>query len=211
MRQHRWIELLSDYDCEIQCHPGKVNVVADALCRKERMKPLRVQALVMTIDSNLPSQILNEQVEAVKEESLHSLITKATTLALRQHPSRHFTVESVNHLFAGLRMQAAHDRHKIYADKRRKPLEFQAGDKFMLKVSPWKGIIHFGKRGKLNLRYIRPFKILAKVGLIAYRLELPQELSGVYNTFHAANLDKCLSNKSLVIPLEKFKLMINFI
>ncbi|GJV91489.1 putative reverse transcriptase domain-containing protein [Tanacetum coccineum] len=70
------------------------------------------------------------------------------------------------------RIQAALDRQKSYADVRRKPLEFQVGDKVMLKVSPWKGVIRFGKRGKLNPRYIGPFKIIAKVGTVAYRLEL---------------------------------------
>ncbi|GJT32300.1 putative reverse transcriptase domain-containing protein [Tanacetum coccineum] len=77
------------------------------------------------------------------------------------------------------RIQAARDRQKSYADRRRKPLEFEVGDKVMLKVSPWKGVIHFGKRGKLNPRYIRPFKILAKVGTVAYRLELPEQLSRI--------------------------------
>ncbi|GJZ03511.1 putative reverse transcriptase domain-containing protein [Tanacetum coccineum] len=66
---------------------------------------------------------------------------------------------------------------KSYADMRRKPLEFQVGDMIMLKVSPWKGVIRFCKRGKLNSRYIGPFKILAKVGTVAYRLELPEQLS----------------------------------
>nr|GEV86505.1 hypothetical protein [Tanacetum cinerariifolium] len=70
------------------------------------------------------------------------------------------------------RIQAARDRQKSYADRRRKPLEFQARDKVMLKVSAWKGVIRFGKRGKLNPRYIGHFKIIAKVGTIAYRLEL---------------------------------------
>ncbi|GKC61563.1 hypothetical protein Tco_1089161, partial [Tanacetum coccineum] len=72
------------------------------------------------------------------------------------------------------RIQAARDRQKSYADVRRKPLEFQVGDKVLLKVSPWKGVIRFGKRGKLNHRYIGPFKIIAKVGTVAYRLELPE-------------------------------------
>ncbi|GJU23026.1 putative reverse transcriptase domain-containing protein [Tanacetum coccineum] len=70
MRQRRWLELLSDYDCEIRYHPGKANVVADALCKKERIKPLRVQALVMTIGLDLPKQILNAQIEAQKPENL---------------------------------------------------------------------------------------------------------------------------------------------
>ncbi|GKC69684.1 putative reverse transcriptase domain-containing protein [Tanacetum coccineum] len=69
MRQRRWLELLSDYDCEIRYHPGKANVVADALSRKERNKPLRVRALVLTTGLNLPVQILNAQVEARKEEN----------------------------------------------------------------------------------------------------------------------------------------------
>ncbi|GJQ89038.1 putative reverse transcriptase domain-containing protein [Tanacetum coccineum] len=70
MRQHRWLELLSDYDCEIRYHPGKANVVVDALNRKERIKPLRVQALVMTIGLDLPKQILNAQTEARKPENI---------------------------------------------------------------------------------------------------------------------------------------------
>ncbi|GJU98168.1 reverse transcriptase domain-containing protein [Tanacetum coccineum] len=82
------------------------------------------------------------------------------------------------------RMQAAHDRQKSYADLKRKPMEFQVGDKVMLKVSPWKGVVHFGKRGKLNPRYVGPFKVIERVGEVAYKLELPEELSRVHNTFH---------------------------
>nr|GEZ94850.1 putative reverse transcriptase domain-containing protein [Tanacetum cinerariifolium] len=100
------------------------------------------------------------------------------------------------------RIQAARDRQKSYANLKRKPMDFQVGDKVMLKVSPWKGVVRFSKRGKLNLRYIGPFQVLSKVGDVAYRLELPQQFSRVYNTFHVLNLKKCLSDKSLVIPLE---------
>ncbi|GJS84289.1 hypothetical protein Tco_0750830 [Tanacetum coccineum] len=101
------------------------------------------------------------------------------------------------------RIQASHDRQKSYTDVRHKPLEFQVGDKVMLKVSPWKGVIRFGKRGKLNMRYIGPFKVLAKVGTVAYRLELPQQLSMVHSMFHVSNLKKCLPDESLVIPLDE--------
>ncbi|GJV44363.1 hypothetical protein Tco_1428899 [Tanacetum coccineum] len=101
------------------------------------------------------------------------------------------------------RMQAARDRQKSYADVRRKPLEFQVGDRVMLKVSPWKGVVHFGKQGKLNPRYIGPFKVLAKVGTVAYRLKLPQQLSRVHSTFHVSNLKKCLSDEPLAVPLDE--------
>ncbi|GKB37484.1 hypothetical protein Tco_0882426, partial [Tanacetum coccineum] len=100
------------------------------------------------------------------------------------------------------RIQVAQDRQKSYADRRRKPLEFEVGDKVMLKVSPWKGVIHFGKRGKLNPRYIGPFKILAKVRTLAYRLELLEQLSRVHSTFHVSHLKKCFVDEPLAIPLE---------
>ncbi|GKB25020.1 putative reverse transcriptase domain-containing protein [Tanacetum coccineum] len=110
-------------------------------------------------------------------------------------------------------LQALRDRQRSYADKRHKPLEFQVGDKVMLKVSPWKGVIRFGKRGKLNPRYSGPFKILAKVETIAYRLELPKKLSRVYSTFHVSNLKKCLFDKPLAIPLDEIHVddKLNFI
>ncbi|GJZ52856.1 putative reverse transcriptase domain-containing protein [Tanacetum coccineum] len=100
------------------------------------------------------------------------------------------------------RMQAAQDRQKSYADRKRKPMEFEIGDRVMLKVSPWKGVVRFGKRGKLNPRYVGPFKVLARVGKVAYRLELPQELSRVHHTFHVSNLKKCYADEPLVMPLE---------
>ncbi|GJR95271.1 hypothetical protein Tco_0267445 [Tanacetum coccineum] len=81
-------------------------------------------------------------------------------------------------------------------------MEFQVGDRVMLKVSPWKGVACFGKRGKLNPRYVRPFKVLAKVGAVAYQIELPQALSRVHSTFHVSNLKKCYSDKPLAVPLD---------
>ncbi|GJW11011.1 putative reverse transcriptase domain-containing protein [Tanacetum coccineum] len=104
------------------------------------------------------------------------------------------------------RIQAVRDRQKSYADVRRKPLEFQIGDKVMLKVSPWKGVIRFGKQGKLNPRYIGPFKIIDKVGAVAYRLELPKQLSRVHSTFHVSNLKKCMADEPLAIPLDEIQI-----
>nr|GEX58217.1 putative reverse transcriptase domain-containing protein [Tanacetum cinerariifolium] len=454
MRQCRWLELLSDYDCEIRYHPGKANVVADALRRKERIKPLRVHALVMTISLDLPRQILEAQTEAMKPENLKSedvggmlienskdpeklkkeklephanetlcsnnrswfpcygdpmtlimheshkskysvhpssnkmyqdmkllylwpnmkvdiatYISKCLTClkvkAEHQKPSgllvqpeipqwkwenitmdfvtklpktqsgndtiwvvvyrltkhAHFppmketdpmdklarlylkevafqkamgtrldmstayhlktdgqserTIQTLKDMLracvidfgngwerhlplvefsynnsyhasikaspfetlysqkcqspvcwaevgdaklTGLelihettkkivkikqRIQAARDRQKIYADVRHKPLEFQVSDRVMLKVSPCKGVVRFGKRGKLNPRYIGPFKVLAKVGTVAYRLELLEQLSRVHSMFHMSNLKKCLSDEPLAISLDE--------
>ncbi|GJT54844.1 putative reverse transcriptase domain-containing protein [Tanacetum coccineum] len=76
----------------------------------------------------------------------------------------------------------------------------------MLKVSPWKGVMHFGKQGKLNPRYVGPFKVIERVRTVAYKLELPQQLSRVHNTFHVSNLKKCLSDESLVILLEELRI-----
>ncbi|GJZ99968.1 hypothetical protein Tco_0672519 [Tanacetum coccineum] len=83
----------------------------------------------------------------------------------------------------------------------------------MLKVSPRKGVIRFGKRGKLNPWYIRPFKILKRIGLVAYKLDLPEELSSVHSTFPISNLKKCLSDESLVIPMKDLRLddKLNFV
>ncbi|GJV71551.1 putative reverse transcriptase domain-containing protein [Tanacetum coccineum] len=106
----------------------------------------------------------------------------------------------------GRRLKAARDRQKSYADNRRKPLEFSVGDKVLLKVSPRKGVVHFGKRSKLSPRYVGPFEIVERVGPVAYRLRLPQELVGVHDTFHVSNLKKCLADVTLHVPLEEVKI-----
>ncbi|GJZ57615.1 putative reverse transcriptase domain-containing protein [Tanacetum coccineum] len=103
------------------------------------------------------------------------------------------------------KLKAARDRQKSYADKRRKPLKFEVGDRVLLKVSPWKGVMHFGKKGKLAPRYVGPFGILKRIGIVAYRLRLPEELSNVHDTFHVSNLKKCLVNANLHVPLEEIK------
>ncbi|KAD3639972.1 hypothetical protein E3N88_29195 [Mikania micrantha] len=96
-------------------------------------------------------------------------------------------------------------RQKSYADKRRKPLEFDVGDRVMLKVSPWKGVVRFGAKGKLAPRYIGSFEITQLIGPVAYRLRLPDELSGVHDVFHVSNLKRCLADESLIIPLEEIQ------
>ncbi|GKC49027.1 putative reverse transcriptase domain-containing protein [Tanacetum coccineum] len=99
----------------------------------------------------------------------------------------------------------ARSHQKSYADRRSKSLEFEVGDMVLLKVSLRKGVIRFGKRKKLGPHYIGPFKILARVGPVAYTLELPEELKGIHNTFYVSNLKKCLADENLIIPLDEIK------
>ncbi|GJY92701.1 putative reverse transcriptase domain-containing protein [Tanacetum coccineum] len=111
------------------------------------------------------------------------------------------------------RLKVARDRQKSYADKIRKPLEFSVGDHVLLKVSPWKGVVHFGNKGKQAPRFVGPFEIIEKVGLVAYRLRLLEELNGVHDTFHVSNLEKCLADPTLQVPLDEIQVdaKLNFI
>ncbi|GKA25893.1 putative reverse transcriptase domain-containing protein [Tanacetum coccineum] len=100
------------------------------------------------------------------------------------------------------RLKEAQDGWKSYANKRRRPIEFNVGDFVMLKVSPWKGVMRFKNKGKLSPRFIRPFKIFKRVDEVAYVLELPEEMKGIHNTFHVSYLRKCLADESSVITLD---------
>ncbi|GJR71486.1 putative reverse transcriptase domain-containing protein [Tanacetum coccineum] len=429
MRQRRWIELLSDYECEIKYHSGKANVVADALSRKERLKPRRVRAMSITIHSGLKTKILEAQGEASKDlkalaewlrglekhferrddggiyffdhiwipsvggvrklimdeahtsrysihpgadkmyhdlrdlywwpgmkrdiaEYVSKCLTCSKIKAEHQKPSgllqqpeipewkwekitmdlvtklprssggydaiwvivdrltksahflpiredykteklariyineivaRHGVPVSIisdrdgrfaSHLWQALqealgtklhmstayhpktdgqsertiqtlegkvyelvslviwtevgesqligpeimqettekiiqikdRLKTARSRQKSYADKRRKPLEFKVGDRVLLKVSPWKGVVRFGKKGKLAPRYVGPFEIVECVGPVAYRLKLPQELSCVHDTFHVSNHQECLAEQMFQVPLDEIEI-----
>ncbi|GJZ04548.1 putative reverse transcriptase domain-containing protein [Tanacetum coccineum] len=104
------------------------------------------------------------------------------------------------------KLKVASDRQKSYADNRRKLLEFEVGDRVLLKVLPWKGVIRFGTKGKLAPRYVGPFEILERIGPIAYRLRLPEELSSVHDTFHVLNLKKFLADANLHVPLDEIKI-----
>ncbi|GKB40594.1 putative reverse transcriptase domain-containing protein [Tanacetum coccineum] len=121
------------------------------------------------------------------------------------------TTEKISHI--KYRLKAACDRQKSYADKRRKPLDFSVGDYVLLKVSPWKGVVRFGKKGKLAHRFVRPFEIIEKIGPMANMLDLFQELDGVHDTFHVSNLKKCLADPTLQVPLDEIQVdaKLNFV
>ncbi|GJS93043.1 putative reverse transcriptase domain-containing protein [Tanacetum coccineum] len=256
MRQRRWIELLSDYDCEIRYHPGKANVVADALSRKVQDKPLRVRSLVMTSCTDLSeslSEISDRQdsaataipgiecgnillwislrvfreclvvmilfgyhasIKAAPFESLYKRKCRSPVCWSEVGDNQLTRPELIRETTKKIiqiknRLLTARSRQKSYADVRRKPMEFNVCDMVMLKVSPWKGVIRFGKRGKLSPHYVGPFKIIKRIGPVAYRLELSEKLYGIHNTFHVSNLKKCLANENLVIPFEEIQMLKN--
>ena len=114
------------------------------------------------------------------------------------------TVDKVNVI--RVRLKAAQDRQKSYADKCRKDLEFEVEDRVFLKLSPWKGVVRFGKRGKLSPHYIGPFEIVERIGPVAYRLDFSEQLSRVHNVFHISMLRKYISDPSHVLETPEIEL-----
>nr|GEZ14056.1 putative reverse transcriptase domain-containing protein [Tanacetum cinerariifolium] len=168
MRQRRCIELFSDYNCEVHYHPRKANVVANAFSKKERVKPRRVRPMSMTIRSSVMDNILATQVEASKAKIRESRLIGPELI--QEMADKVVLIKK--------KLKAARDHHKSYADNRRKPLEFEVGDRVILKVSPWKDVIRFGKK----------------------------ELSSVHDTSHVSNLKKCLVDANLHVPLDEISI-----
>ncbi|GJV54895.1 putative reverse transcriptase domain-containing protein [Tanacetum coccineum] len=262
------IELFSDYDCKIRYHPGKANVVADALTAQkeasdesarlqkglDEMIELRNEGVLYYLDriwvplkGDVRTLIVDEahkskySVHPVADKMYYDLKDRywwpgmKKDIAVYDYKMERLARLYLNEIVArdGVlisiisdcevgsrrgsvikdRLKVVHDRQKSYADKRRKPLEFSVCDYVLLKVSPWKGMVCFGKKGKLAPRFVGPFEIIEKVGSVVYRLDLPEEFNGVHDTFHVSNLKKCLVDPTLQVPLDEIQVdaKLNFV
>nr|GEZ57329.1 hypothetical protein [Tanacetum cinerariifolium] len=190
----------------------KENVIADALSRNERKKPLRLRSLVLMDHKDLMQQILKAQVESLKEgnvqkedlERMQNWDKHLPLVEFSYNNSYHTSIKAAP--FEALYGRKCRHRQKSNANLKRRLTEFEVGDKVMLKVSPWRGVIRFRKRGKLSPRFIGPFKVIERIGPVAYKLELPEKLCGIHDTFHVSNLKRCFMNDDVVISLDKVKL-----
>nr|GEX52600.1 putative reverse transcriptase domain-containing protein [Tanacetum cinerariifolium] len=167
--------------------------------------------------SSIKEKLLATQNEETKEENVPEEMLRSLDQQMKKKGDRdlYFMDRIWVHLIGDKttnkvvlrkeRLKAARDCQKSYLDNRRKPLEFKVGDQVLLKVSPWKGVVHFRKKAKLALRYVGPFEILKRIGLVAYRLRLPQEFNSIHDTFHVLNLKACLADANLHVPLKEIK------
>ncbi|GKE18592.1 hypothetical protein Tco_1426169 [Tanacetum coccineum] len=198
------IELFSEYDCEICYHPSKANVVADALSRKERVKPNRIRAMNMTLQSSIKDRILAAQKVAYDEPT--EMQRGMDELIKRRSDGALYYLDRIWVPLKGdvrtLIMDEAHkSKYSIHQELIRCTM--------ILGI----GVVRFGKKRKLAPRFVGPFEITKRIGLVAYRLRLPEELKGVHDTFHVSNLKKCLADPTLQIPLDEIQVdaKLNFI
>nr|GEX34340.1 hypothetical protein [Tanacetum cinerariifolium] len=158
---------------------------------------LHVPLEEIKLEDNL--RFIEELVEIMDRETLQRVLGTHLDMSTTYHPP-------TDGIQIKERLRTTQNRQKIYADNRSKPLKFNVNDQVLLTVSPWKGMVQFGKKGKLSPRYVGSFKIVKHIVLVAYQLRLPQELRIIYDMFYVSNLKKCLAGANLHVPLEEIKL-----
>nr|GEU37477.1 hypothetical protein [Tanacetum cinerariifolium] len=184
-------------------------VIVDRLTKSVHFLPIREDYKM----DRLARLYLNEIVASIGVpistiSNRDSRFTSRFWQSVQEALETHLDMKSVVRQLCRLRLEK-----KSYVDKRRKPLKFSVGDYVLLKVSPWKGVVCFGKKGKLAPRFVGPFEVIEKVGPVAYMLDFPEELDGVYDTFHVSNLKKCLVDPTLQVPLYEIQVdaKLNFV
>ncbi|GJV25274.1 reverse transcriptase domain-containing protein [Tanacetum coccineum] len=186
----------------------------DALSRMERVKSRRVRGMILAAQSEAFKQENKFQDVKLAKIYIDEIIARNGILPVLWAEIRESSLTGLELVQETIdkvvlvkeKPKMERDRQKSYVDYRCKPLEFEVGDRVLLKVTPWKGVVHFGTKGKLAVRYVRPFEILERIGLVAYRLRLPEELNSVHDTFHVSNLKKCLRNANLHVSLNEIKI-----
>ncbi|XP_040934451.1 uncharacterized protein [Gossypium hirsutum] len=216
LKEHRWIELLKDYGYTIECHPSKANVVADALSCKV-MTDLRAMFARLSLfdDGNMLAELLVKPtwINQIRDKQLGDEYLRLWFHLLESGSTLNFGLNNDGLLsetedkvrLIRDRPKAASDRQKSYINLKMRDIEYAMGDLVFLKVSLWMKVLIFGRKGKLSPMFIRSYRILKCVELVAYQLKLPSELDSIHDVFHVSMLRRYWTDPSYVVSVEEIE------